>query len=302
MSTPLKLALVGLDTSHVEAFAKLLHDTSHPYHVPGARISAAYPGVPSQDFALSRDRVEGYTAKLRDEFGVTIVGSEEEAAAAADAIPLESVDGRVHRGQLEKLVRAGKPVFVDKPFALSSVDAEAMVAAAAVHGAPLMSCSALRYAQGFLDAMADDSKGAIIGADFYGPMSIEPTQPGFFWYGIHTAEMLVAALGPEIAAVRVSGNEDHDFLVAEFRDGRIGTLRGNRKGNGTFGGVLHREKGSTFIDVYAHPKPYYAGLLENIMTLCRTGVSPVPAAETLAIVRLLEEANRLREPGATAAT
>jgi predicted dehydrogenase len=301
MSTPLKLALVGLDTSHVEAFAKLLHDPSHQYHVPGARIVAAYPGIPSQDFALSRDRVEGYTRKLRDEFGIPIVSNEEEAAAAADAVLLESVDGRVHRAQLEKLVRAGKPVYVDKPFALSSTDAEAMFAAAAAHGVPLMSSSALRYAQGFVDALADGSKGALIGADFYGPMSIEPTQPGFFWYGIHTAEMLVAALGPDIAAVRVASNEDHDLLVAEFRDGRIGTLRGNRKGNGTFGGVLHREKGSSFIDVYAHPKPYYAGLLENIMTLCRTGVSPVPAAETLAIVRLLEEANRLREPGTTPA-
>lgn len=298
VSATLQLAMVGLDTSHVEAFAKLLHDPSHPHHVPGARIVAAYPGVPSADFALSRDRVDGYTRKLRDEFGVTIVGSEEEAAAAADAILLMSVDGRVHRGLLERLVRAGKPVFVDKPFALSSADAEAMIAAAAAHGAPLMSCSALRYAQGFLDAMSDDSKGAIIGADFYGPMAIEPTQPGFFWYGIHTAEMLVAALGPDIAAVRVSSNEDHDLLVAEFCDGRIGTLRGNRKGNGFFGGVLHREKGSAYIDVYADSKPYYIGLLENIMALCRTGVSPVPAAETLAIVRLLEKANQLRKPEA----
>ena len=294
MSAPLKLAMVGLDTSHVEAFAKLLHDTSHPYHIPGARIVAAYPGISNPDFALSCNRVEGYTQKLRDEFGVAIVGSEEEAAEAADAILLESVDGRVHRAQLEKLVPAGKPVFIDKPFALSTADAEAMVGAAKRYGAPIMSSSALRYAQGFIEVLADTSNGEIIGADFFGPMAIQPTQPGFFWYGIHTAEMLIATLGPNISGVRVVSNDDHDLLVAEFADGRIGTIRGNRRGNGTFGGVLHREKGSMPVDVHAHPKPYYAGLLESIMDMLRTGVSPVPVAETLAVIRLLENANRLR--------
>ncbi|MBU3664997.1 MAG: gfo/Idh/MocA family oxidoreductase [Chthoniobacterales bacterium] len=300
MPATLKLAMVGLDTSHVEAFAKLLHDTSHPYHVRGARVVAAYPGIPSQDFALSRDRVDGYTRKLRDEFGVTIVGSEEDAAVAADAVLLESVDGRVHRTQLEKLAPAGKPVFVDKPFALSMSDAEAMFELAARHRFPLMSSSALRYAQGLIDALADGSKGPVIGADFYGPMAIEPTQPGFFWYGIHTAEALVATLGSEVRGFAVASNDDHDVLTAEWADGRIGTIRGNRKGNTGFGGVIHREKGSTFIDVYAHPKPYYAGLLENIIAMVKTGVSPVPVAETLAIIRMLEEANRLRESKAPA--
>lgn len=294
MASHLKLSAVGLDTSHVESFAKLLHDPAHPHHVPGARLVAAYPGKASQDFGLSRDRVDGYTRKLRDEFGVTIVGSEEEAAAAADAILLESVDGRVHRTQLEKLVPAGKPVFVDKPFALTSADAEAMIATADRHGAPLMSTSALRYAQGFLDAMADDSNGEVIGADFFGPMPTEPTQPGFFWYGIHTAEVLIASLGPEVIGIRVSSSDDHDLLVAEFRNGRIGTIRGNRRGNEAFGGVVHRTKGSTYVDVYAHERPYYAGLLEAILTFSRTRVSPVPMSETLAVIRLLENANRLR--------
>lgn len=294
MPSHLNLSVVGLDTSHVESFAKLLHDPAHPHHVPGARLVAAYPGIASQDFSLSRDRVDGYTRKLREEFGVTIVGSEEEAAAAADAILLESVDGRVHRAQLEKLVPAGKPVFVDKPFALTSADAEAMVAAADRCGAPLMSTSALRYAQSFLDALADDSKGEVIGADFFGPMQIEPTQPGFFWYGIHTAEILIATLGPDVTGIRVSSSDDHDLLVAEFRNGRIGTIRGNRRGNETFGGVVHRTKGSMYVDVYAHERPYYAGLIEAILTFSRTRVSPVPMSETLAVIRLLENANRLR--------
>lgn len=285
--------MIGLDTSHVEAFAKLLHEADHPWHVPGGRIVAAYPGG-SDDFALSRERVVGYTEKIRDQFGALICDSLEAAVEQADAVLLESVDGRVHRAQFERIASFGKPVFIDKPFALSSEDATAMFALAEKHGVPLMSCSALRYAAGFTSAMAEASGGELIGADFFGPMVLEPTQPGFFWYGIHTAEMLVTAMGPEVQSIQVTSNKEHDVLTAEWADGRIGTLRGNRKGNGRFGGVLHRVGSSSFIDVYAHDKPYYASLLEAMLPFFRCGHSPVPREETLAVVRILEEANKLR--------
>jgi predicted dehydrogenase len=294
MPDKIKIAILGLDTSHVEAFAKLLHNPDDPYHVPGGRIVAAFPGG-SPDFALSRDRVDGFTAKLRDQFGVTIFDSPEKAAEGADAILLESVDGRIHRAQFESIAHLGKPVFIDKPFAVSSADAAAIAGLAREARVPLMSCSSLRFAEGLQVALADQSNGDLIGADFFGPMAIEPTQPGFFWYGIHAAEMLLATLGGGVASIQVASNADHDFLTAVWNDGRIGTIRGNRKGNGRFGGVIHREKASSFIDVYAHPKPYYASLLEVILPFFQTGVSPVPIEETLEIVGLLESANRLRE-------
>jgi predicted dehydrogenase len=294
MADALKLAIIGLDTSHVEAFTRLLHDRSDPWHVEGARIVAAFPGG-SADFARSRDRVAGYTAKLRDEFAVHITGSPREAASLADGILLESVDGRVHRELFAEIAPCGKPVFVDKPFALGSGDAAAMCSMAANYGTPLMSCSALRYAAALREALDGGTGGRILGADFYGPMSLEPTQPGYFWYGIHAVEMLVATLGPAIRGVRVTSNDEHDLIVAEWEDGRIGTVRGNRCGNNNFGGLIHREKGVDAIDVSSHPKPYYASLLEKIVEFVRHRRSPVPLEETLAVTGLLERANALRE-------
>lgn len=290
----IRIAIVGLDTSHVEAFAKILHDVKNPHHVPGGRIVAAFPGG-SADFDLSRNRVAGYTAQLRDEFGVKIFDTPEEAVEQADAVLLESVDGRVHWSQFERIARCSKPVFIDKPFAVNVADAEAIVAKAKERQIPLMSSSSLRFSEGFQKALQTQDEGKLIGADFFGPMAIESTQPGFFWYGIHIAEMLVAALGGDFKKVYVCNNFDHDLLLVETSDGRIGTLRGNRKGNQRFGGVLHREKASAFVDVYADQKPYYANLLEAVLSFFRTGVSPVPIKETLAIVRLLEAANALRQ-------
>jgi predicted dehydrogenase len=298
MTETKKIGFIGLDTSHVTAFARLFHDANDEFHLPGWRVAAAYPGG-SDDFDLSKSRVEGFTSELRDQYGVRMVDSPEEVAERCDAVFIESVDGRVHPEQFKRVAPFGKPVFIDKPFALSSREAREMAELAKRHRMPMMSASALRYAAGLVLELEDESKGAVIGADCYGPMAIEPTQPGLFWYGIHAVEMLYAIMGRGCIHVTASVNDDHDLIVGVWRDGRIGTVRGNRKGNNTFGALIHREKGSQFADIYAHRKPYYAGLLEHVIRMIETGEPPIDPEETIEIVRFIESANESRETGKT---
>lgn len=293
----LKIGLIGLDTSHVTAFTKLLNDPAAEFPVAGAKVVCAYPGVGSPDFELSYSRVGPFTNELRDKYGIEIVDSPEAVAESSDAILLESVDGRVHLELFRRIAPYGKPIFVDKPFAVSSQDADEMVALAKQYGLPLMSCSSLRYAEDFVQSLRNEEKGAIIGIDCFGPMAIQPTQPGLFWYGIHTVEMLFAGLGKGCVQVSATSTEDHDLITGLWSDGRVGTIRGNRKGNSSFGGVLHRERGSDFIDVYANPKPYYAGLLESIIGMAQTGKEPIDLEETMEIIRFIEAANVSRETG-----
>ena len=45
------LGLIGLDTSHAPTFTKLINDPHDPFHIPGARVVAAYPGgSPDMEF------------------------------------------------------------------------------------------------------------------------------------------------------------------------------------------------------------------------------------------------------------
>ena len=60
MSASLRIGLIGLDTSHVVAFTKLLNDPSNEHHVPNGKVVIAFPGG-SDDFELSYSRVEGFT-------------------------------------------------------------------------------------------------------------------------------------------------------------------------------------------------------------------------------------------------
>ncbi|MGM1049430.1 MAG: Gfo/Idh/MocA family protein [Bacillota bacterium] len=292
----LKLGIIGLDTSHVSAFAELLSDESHRYHVPGGVVVAAYPGG-SDDFELSRSRVQGFTDELREKYGVQIRDTVEETAEQSDALLLESVDGRVHLEQFRRIVGYGRPVFIDKPFTVNAAEAMEIIRLSEENGVPVMSSSALRFAEGVKQAKAVDSLGSIIGTDCYGPMELQPTQPGLFWYGIHSVEMLYTFMGTGCETVMAGTTEQHDFVTGVWEDGRIGTIRGNRQGNMTFGAMVHREKGSLPVDVYAHEKPYYASLLEQIMKFFQTGTSPVLLHETWEIIRFIEAANESRLNG-----
>ncbi|OXL86334.1 oxidoreductase [Paenibacillus sp. SSG-1] len=299
MSTEeLKVAIIGLDTSHAPLFAELLNNPDHPHHVRGGKVTAAYPGG-SPDFELSIGRVDKFTAEVRDNSGVPIVQSIQEAAENADAILLLSVDGRVHLEQFRQIVPYGKPVFIDKPFAVTTRDAKAIYRLAQEHGIPLMSCSSVRWSEGLGRALDSAGQGNIIGVDTYGPMELQSTQPGFYWYGIHAADMLYRSMGKGCKEVTVTTNADHDLAVGVWEDGRVGTLRGNRKGNRRFGALIHREQGTEHVDVYADGKPYYASMLEEVIRMFQTGAAPIDMTETLEVIAFLEAANESRETGRT---
>lgn len=301
MSNPLKLGMIGLDTSHVIAFAKLLNDPNHEYHIPGGRVTAAFPGG-SPDFELSISRVQGYTDELRQNFGVRITESPEEVAESCDAILLESADGRVHAELFRRIAPYGKPVFIDKPFSVTYADAQDIAQTAKRYGISVMSCSALRYAEGLTEALVQgDAEQTITGADTFGPMAIVSPIPGFFWYGIHSAEMLYRILGKGCTKVTTFTSVDYDVIIGEWADGRKGTVRGNRTGNSSFGATVHFTKQSKFADVYANPKPYYASMLERVMHMFTTGKPDIDMDETLEIIRFIEAANESRELGKTVA-
>lgn len=292
----MKIGIIGLDTSHVVAFTKLLNDPNHPFHVKGGKVVTAFPGG-SPDFELSKSRVEKFTQELQESFQIKIVQSKEEVAEQSDAILLESVDGAVHYEELESIVAYKKPIFIDKPFCLSSQEAKQMVKLVEKHGTPVMSSSALRYAESITKFLKQNDKRLILGADCFGPMEMVDEKQGYFWYGIHLAEMLYTILGPHVQSVSATSTEHHDVLTGYWKDGRIGTIRGKRTGNNQFGTLIHFEDGSEYITIESDDKPFYASLLEQIIRFFEYGVSEVPLSETVEIIRFLEAANESAKVG-----
>lgn len=298
MSTPLRIGIIGLDTSHVIAFSQIFNDPKNAHHLSSGRIAVAFPGG-SPDFPLSINRVEGYTKQLRDDFGVKIVDDCASVAKECDLVMIESVDGRVHLDQFKQTLAFKKPTYIDKPLAVCSDEAREIFRLAKQNGIPLMSASSLRYADGVVNARdprKQQELGAIRGCDVFGPMEIEPTQPGLYWYGIHSVEMMVAIMGAGCQQVQTDMNANADIVTATWGDGRVAVLRGNRKAHSSFGAVVHHEKAHQYVDAAAG-RPKYVNLLDAIMRSLPQGHSDIPEQETLDIIRLIEAANESRENG-----
>ena len=102
---------------------------------------------------ISISRVSGFTNELRTMYGVPIMDSPEAVADASDLILILASDGRLHLGLFKSVVGRGKPVFVDKPFAISADDAEEIFKIAADTGTHVFASSGFRYADGLVAAL-----------------------------------------------------------------------------------------------------------------------------------------------------
>ena len=61
----LRIGIIGCDTSHATEFTKLLNDSNHPQHVPGAKVVVAVKAW-SADIPDSASRVDGYEKILTE--------------------------------------------------------------------------------------------------------------------------------------------------------------------------------------------------------------------------------------------
>ena len=141
LAADVRIGIIGLDTSHAVEFTMRLNDPASTNYVPGARVIAALPAS-SPDLPASVERIDDYTATMRDKYGVRIVKDIAELTAAVDAIMILSLDGRVHLSQMKSVLEAKKPVFLDKPVAASLKDTVAVYQQAEAADVPLFSSSA----------------------------------------------------------------------------------------------------------------------------------------------------------------
>ncbi|GGD49525.1 Gfo/Idh/MocA family protein [Paenibacillus nasutitermitis] len=297
MNKELRIGMIGLDTSHCGLFTGLLNDSSHQHHVSGGRVTLAYPGG-SADLHSSYSRVDGYTEEMRTKYGVSMAKTIEDVAGHSDAIFLTSVDGRVHLEQFAQIASYGKPVYINKPFVLSLRDAETIFELADKYKTAILSCSSLRYSDPLIQSLLPDERGQVIGADSFSCMPLEPTNPGWFWYGIHAVEMLYTALPTGCRKLRSYSDSRSEHVVGVWEDGRIGTVRGNRMDNHDYGITVHRESGSIAINPLGGSRPFYVNFVEEVMKMFQTGTTPLDPQITLEITRFMEAANESRISGA----
>jgi len=281
----IRAGIIGCDTSHVPAFTKLINaNRGDDDPMAGVRVVAAYPGF-SEDIASSRDRVEKFTQQLRD-MNVEIVATIEELLTRVDVVLLESSDGRKHLEQVRPVIEAGKPVFVDKPFAASVSDAVEIFRMAHERDVPIFTSSMMRFVPEIATVKENTEIGEITGCDAYSPCTVDATHPDLFWYGIHGVETLFAVMGPECQRVTRTTVDNTDVVTGVWADGRIGRFRGIRSGKKGFGALVFGTKSIQHLKRTGSYEP----LVSEIVKFFKTGKPPVPPTETLEILAFMEAA------------
>jgi hypothetical protein len=291
----IRAGIIGCDTSHVEAFTKLINNPKATGPFADVEVVAAFPGGSPDIKKESMDRVPGYVKKLKA-MGIKIVDSLDELADQCDAFMLESVDGRPHLKQFRAIAK-GKPVFVDKPAAASLADLLTIYRVADETHTPVYTSSSLRFGsevQAVAKAAAtnDQSLGDLLGCETESPMSTESHHPDLFWYGIHGVEPLFTIMGTGCASVSRSDSPLSTVVVGKWNDGRLGSYRGLKKGyyySFSAYGTKKVVQGSR----YEGYEPAVASMCEFF----KTHKPPVPREESVEIYAFMEAADASKKAG-----
>jgi len=285
MENELKIGIIGFDTSHVTAFTKLLNDENNPYHVEGGKVICGFPSF-SPDIEASYSRVEGFKKELTEKWGIELVNSIEELIEKVDAVLLESVDGKRHLKEAKPVIEAKKPLFIDKPMTVSYKEAVEIFKLSRQYNCPVFSSSSLRFDYN-IQKVKKEVKNNVLGCNSFSPAAIEPTNPGLYWYGIHGVEILYTFMGTGCEEVFCEVTDDFHFVSGKWKDGRIGTMRGTRKGVYEYGATVFGEE-KVYQVLYSKDIPLYSQLLKEIIKFFKTGIPPVSEDETLEIMKFIE--------------
>jgi hypothetical protein len=290
----IRVGIVGCDTSHVIAFTKLMNDPEAKDNLAKCEIVAAFPGG-SPDLPASRDRILGYVDQLNKQ-GIRIVDSLDKLAKASDAILIESVDGRPHLEQF-RAVAQGKPVFIDKPTAVSLADVISIFRIADETKTPVFSSSSLRYSKDVQAAAVNDKNtekmlGKMLGCETVSPLTMQAHHPDLFFYGIHGVEPLFAIMGTGCESVSRTDSPLSTVVVGKWSDGRLGSYRGLKGGKG-YAFTKLGDKGILQRSGYGG----YENLVNEICKFFVTRQPPFDRRQTIEIYAFMEAADESKQNG-----
>ena len=229
----IKVAVIGLDTSHSIEFPRLMQSPDCPRNkrVPGLKaISCLRFETPYQN----KEGLDKRQQQL-EQWGVKVTENIDEALKGCDAIMLEINDGSFHLEYFKKVAALGKPVFLDKPLAMTPADGRAIIELMRQHNTKVWSGSSIPFCPPLAKILKD--AGKIQRAHVFGALGKAPAGDSLVWYGVHSFETLQRIMGRGAARVRAIESPASIIAAVEFKDGREGVVELTPK-IWSYGGVV----------------------------------------------------------------
>ncbi|WP_394619579.1 Gfo/Idh/MocA family protein [Lentzea sp. JNUCC 0626] len=256
----MRLGIIGTENSHVD------HIIDHLAAGP-SEVVAISGGDTPRNRAL---RAKGAPDRLR------LVDRPEDLLGLVDAVVVADRHGDLHRAHAVPFLRAGLPVFVDKPLACTVEDAQAIIAEAAT--APLTSYSALRWLPE-VDALASTGPARRVTAS--GP--VDPASPygGIFFYGIHPVDVALRLAQGPIHSCDVVRLTDRITVSAEVGTTEVEVTL-------MLTDAPFTASADSAVRTFELGEHYFVPGLEAFLTMTTTGVPPITHDDLLRPIQLLE--------------
>ncbi len=195
-----------------------------------------------------------------------------------DAVILARDDPEHHRKMAEPFIKAGVPIFIDKPLAANLEDLEYFTRAEA-EGKWIMSCSSMRYAP-----VVEESRSKIKNLGKI-PLVTAVGKKDWLKYGVHMLEAVFSLLDDPIpASVWSVGEPDKAIVRVKFKNGTLVTAHLFQDIASTFQVTVFGQNNFIHCDFNNSYTMFRANLEEFIRGL-RAGKSLLPYEKTYHVVR-----------------
>lgn len=247
--------------------------------IPGARVTHIWTDDPADAPKVAASSLIANVATRPEE----VIGQ-------VDAVVIATDDGTDHVRRARPFVEAGLPVFIDKPMATTAAELRQFIQWHQ-QGRVLLSTSGMRYAP---EMRLNEAQRAHLGELRWVTSFTCKT-----WerYGIHALEAVEPLTGPGFESVTAQSGPDGDVMQLAHRGGVRFTLGAIHDAYGSFGAVhLYGTRGDLALKL---TDTYHAfrGQLVAFIDLLRTGVPPLPFAETVELMAVIIAGIRSRERG-----
>jgi hypothetical protein len=292
MAKEIKVALIGLDTSHTIEFARRIQAPDCPadQKVGGLCVTACLR------FSTPFQNEDGLNTRQKqlEAWGIRVTTDFDDAVKGCDAIMLEINDASYHLGYFKKCAVLGKPIFLDKPLADNIENGLEIVRLAKENKVNVISASSLRFDANLIKTCAEVLKPTQ--ANIYGPLGIAPAGSSIVWYGVHAFEMLERAMGRGAACVTVRADGAGVVAIVDYPDKRRGVVE-LTKGVWLYGGTLRNSEVAVSYSVESGS--LYARIMREVEKFFRTGEASFNIDDTVEVMAMLDAAERSLKSGRT---
>lgn len=286
MVSKMKVAVIGLDTSHSVEFPKIIQSPELPddKKVHGLKVTSCFRlETPFQN-------KEGLDKRQKEleKIGIKVTENFDEAVADCDAIMIEFNDASYHLDYFNRCAALGKPIFLDKPLANSHANGKKILDTVTKNNIRFMSSSPLRFDRDVVNATS--KVGNPDAAVIWGPIGNAPSGSSIIWYGVHAFEMLQKAMGCGAAAVTAVSDKAGYVFHISYADGRRGIV--DLTSSYRYGGVLRKYSGTEEFFTVTGGAAFYLETMREVEKFFLGGNPPLKLDDTNEVMSMLDAADR----------